>query len=164
MKKLIGRVKWAFSSSPSSGGSSSCSGDGSQDSARSSSFVPSPHETGGGGQSTILHTITFLWSWIAMTFPSIAPRRWRSTSLSAIESLFTLVYTMWTCSRWLEWTKSFPSSSKLLVGQNSTEGIRQLEQWMDDFAHVQMEMQASIDSQTRMMHDLFGHFGINPNA
>jgi hypothetical protein len=32
---------------------------------------------------------------------------------------------------------------------------------MDDFAHVQMEMQASINSQTSMMHDFFGHFGIN---
>jgi hypothetical protein len=32
---------------------------------------------------------------------------------------------------------------------------------MDDFASVQTEMQASIDSQTSMMHDLFGHFGIN---
>jgi hypothetical protein len=35
---------------------------------------------------------------------------------------------------------------------------------MDDFTTVQMEMQASIDSQTIMIHDLFGHFGINPNA
>jgi hypothetical protein len=41
------------------------------------------------------------------------------------------------------------------------EGIRRLEQQMDDFAHVQMEMQASIDSQTSMMHDLFGHIRIN---
>jgi hypothetical protein len=47
MKKLIGGVKRAFSSSPSSRGSSSRSGDGSQDSTWSSSFVPSPHETGG---------------------------------------------------------------------------------------------------------------------
>jgi hypothetical protein len=47
MKKLIGGVKRAFSSSPSSRGSSSCSGNGSQDSPRSSSFVPSLHETGG---------------------------------------------------------------------------------------------------------------------
>jgi hypothetical protein len=46
MKKLIGGVKRAFSSGPSSRGSSSRSSDGSQDSARSSSFVPSPHETG----------------------------------------------------------------------------------------------------------------------
>jgi hypothetical protein len=35
---------------------------------------------------------------------------------------------------------------------------------MDDFAHVQIEMQASIDSQTSMMHDLLSHFGINPDA
>jgi hypothetical protein len=45
MKKLIGGVKRAFSSSPSSRGSGSCSSDGSQDYAQSSFFVPSPHET-----------------------------------------------------------------------------------------------------------------------
>jgi hypothetical protein len=44
------------------------------------------------------------------------------------------------------------------------EGIGQLEHQMDDFPHAEAEMQASIDSQTSMMHDLFGHFGINPNA
>jgi hypothetical protein len=37
------------------------------------------------------------------------------------------------------------------------EGIDRLKRRMDDFAHVQTEMQASIDSQTSMMHDLFGH-------
>jgi hypothetical protein len=47
MKKLIGRVKRVFSSGPSSRGSGSRSGDGSQDSAWSSSFMPSPHETRG---------------------------------------------------------------------------------------------------------------------
>jgi hypothetical protein len=35
---------------------------------------------------------------------------------------------------------------------------------MDDFAHAQMEMQESIDSQASMMHDLFGHFRNNPDA
>jgi hypothetical protein len=35
---------------------------------------------------------------------------------------------------------------------------------MDDFAHVQTGLQASIDSYTSMMHDLFSHFGINPDA
>jgi hypothetical protein len=35
---------------------------------------------------------------------------------------------------------------------------------MDDFETVQMELKASIDSQTNMMHDLFGHFRINPDA
>jgi hypothetical protein len=47
MKKLIGGVKLAFSSIPSSRGSSSRFCDGSQDSALSSSFVPSPHKTRG---------------------------------------------------------------------------------------------------------------------
>jgi hypothetical protein len=51
MKILIGGVKRAFSSSPSSQGFGSRSGDGSQDSARSSSFVSSPHETEGEGGS-----------------------------------------------------------------------------------------------------------------
>jgi hypothetical protein len=44
------------------------------------------------------------------------------------------------------------------------EGIGRLERWMDDFATIQTEMQASIDSQTSMMHDLFGHFAINSDA
>jgi hypothetical protein len=35
---------------------------------------------------------------------------------------------------------------------------------MDDFATVQTEMKASIDSQTSMLHDLFDYFGINPDA
>jgi hypothetical protein len=35
---------------------------------------------------------------------------------------------------------------------------------MDDFATAQTEMQASINSQASMMHDPFGHFGINPDA
>jgi hypothetical protein len=35
---------------------------------------------------------------------------------------------------------------------------------MDEFATVQMELQASLNSQTSMMHDLFGHFGIDPDA
>jgi hypothetical protein len=44
------------------------------------------------------------------------------------------------------------------------EGIGQLMYRLDDFVHVQMKMQASIDLQTNMIHDLFGHFGINPDA
>jgi hypothetical protein len=67
-------------------------------------------------------------------------------SLHQQEFGHTLVYTMWTCSRGLEWAKSLPSSSGLLVGENSMEGIGRLEWWMNDFAHVQMEMQVSIDS------------------
>jgi hypothetical protein len=56
------------------------------------------------------------------------------------------------------------SSSGLLVGENSMEGIGQFERQMDDFATVQTEMQASFNSQTIMMYDLFGHFSINPDA
>jgi hypothetical protein len=55
MKKLIGGVKRALSSILSSRGSGSCSGDGSQDSTRSSSFVPSLHETGGWSICYLLH-------------------------------------------------------------------------------------------------------------
>jgi hypothetical protein len=48
MKKLLGGVKQAFSSVPSSRGSISHSNDSrSQDSSRSLSFVPSPHGTAG---------------------------------------------------------------------------------------------------------------------
>jgi hypothetical protein len=48
MKKLLSGVKRTLSSDPSSRGSGSCSGDnGSQDSSRSSSFVPLPHRTTG---------------------------------------------------------------------------------------------------------------------
>jgi hypothetical protein len=46
----------------------------------------------------------------------------------------------------------------------AVEGIGQLEHQMNDFAHMQTEMQASLDSQSSMMHDPFGHFGINPDA
>jgi hypothetical protein len=48
MKKLLSGMTQSLSSGPSSRGSSSCSSDnGSQDSPRSSSFVPSPHGTVG---------------------------------------------------------------------------------------------------------------------
>jgi hypothetical protein len=60
----------------------------------------------------------------------------------------------------LEWYVSYG----VYQAERAVEGIGRLERRMDDFAHVQMEMQASIDSQTSMMHDLFGHFGINPGA
>jgi hypothetical protein len=64
------------------------------------------------------------------------------------------------------------TSTLLWRGTSVLESTRLSARWkgsddssqMDDFAHVQMEMQASIDSQNNMMHDLFGHFGINRNA
>jgi hypothetical protein len=56
------------------------------------------HSTRLGARSAILHTMMFLWPWTVMTFPSIAPRRWRSMSLSTSESLVILVYTCkWRC-------------------------------------------------------------------
>jgi hypothetical protein len=162
MKKLIGGVKRAFSFGPSS---------------RALAHAPvmdhkTPHGLHPlclhhmrlGGQSAVLHTMTFLWPQTVMTFPSVAPWGWRSMSLSTSESLVTLMYTMWTCSKGLEWMRSFPSPSRLLVGENSTDGIRWLGRWVDDFATVQTEVQASIDSQTSMMHDLFSHLGINLDA
>jgi hypothetical protein len=60
----------------------------------------------------------------------------------------------------LEWYVSYGIDQ----AEHAVEGIGRLERWMDDFAHVQMETQASINSQTSMMHDLFGHFGINPDV
>jgi hypothetical protein len=48
--------------------------------------------------------------------------------------------------------------------EHEVEGIGRLERRMDDFSHMQTEMQASIDSQTSMIHDLFGHIGINSDA
>jgi hypothetical protein len=69
-----------------------------------------------------------------MTSPSIPPQRWRK----------------------------LPTILQTIDGGN-LYGIGQLERRMDDFVTVQMEIQASIDSQTSLMHDLFGHFGINPD-
>jgi hypothetical protein len=60
----------------------------------------------------------------------------------------------------LEWYVSYGVDQVECV----VEGIEWLKHRMDYFTDVQMEMQASIDSQTNMMHDLFGHFGINPDA
>jgi hypothetical protein len=48
--------------------------------------------------------------------------------------------------------------------EHAVEGIGRSEQQIDDFATVKIEMQASIDSQTSMMYDLFALFGINPDA
>jgi hypothetical protein len=60
----------------------------------------------------------------------------------------------------LEWYVSYG----VYQAERAVEGIGRLERWMDDFADMQTEMQASINSQTSMMHDLFNHFRINPDA
>jgi hypothetical protein len=44
--------------------------------------------------------------------------------------------------------------------ERAVEGIGRLERQIDDFTHIKMAMQASIDSQ---MTEVFGHFGINPD-
>jgi hypothetical protein len=92
MKKLLGGVKRAFSSGSSSRGSSSYSGDVSQDSVWSSSFVPSPHETRGSIRYLAHDDVPIPTDGDGIS--SIAPWRWRSTSLSASVSLVTLMYTM----------------------------------------------------------------------
>jgi hypothetical protein len=96
------------------------------------------HHTRPDGRSAILHMMTFLWPRMVTTIPSIAPRRWRSTSLSASESLVTLVYTMSTYSRGLEWMNSFPSSSRLLVGGKLYRGdwtSRATDGWLCNYAN-----------------------------
>jgi hypothetical protein len=58
MKKLLGGVKRAFSSDPSSRGSSSHSNDSRlQDSSRSFSFVPSPHGAMGSSRYLVYDDI-----------------------------------------------------------------------------------------------------------
>jgi hypothetical protein len=47
------------------------------------------HRMRPGGGCAILHPMTFLWPRTTMTFPSVAPRRWRSTCFSTCESLVT---------------------------------------------------------------------------
>jgi hypothetical protein len=93
MKKLLIQVKRPLSSSPSSRGSGSCSSDnGSQDSTRSSSYVPSPHEIGGSIRYPGHDDIP-----MAMDGDDISicsTKEMEKSSLSACESLATLVYAM----------------------------------------------------------------------
>jgi hypothetical protein len=58
-----------------------------------------------------------------------------------------------TSARYPEWYAPLERYVSYGVDQaeRAVEGIVQLEHRMDDFAHVQMEMQASIDLQTSMM-------------
>jgi hypothetical protein len=93
MKKLLGGVKQAFSSGPSSRGSSSHSNDRrSQDSSWSSSFMPSLH--GIMGLSRYLAHDDVLEAMNSDDISICITRRWRSTSPSTVESLLTLVSMM----------------------------------------------------------------------
>jgi hypothetical protein len=71
-----------------------------------------------------------------------------------------------TCARYPDWYTPLEQYISYGVNQaeRAVEGIGRLEHRMDDFAHGQIEMQASIDSQTSIMHNLLNHFGINPDA
>jgi hypothetical protein len=71
-----------------------------------------------------------------------------------------------TFARYLDWYTPFEQYVSYGVDQaeRMVEGIGRLERWINDFTHLQTEMQASIDSQISMMHDLFSHFRINPVA
>jgi hypothetical protein len=121
MKKLIGGVKRAF---PSGRPAEALAHAPLMDHKILHGLHPScHHRTRPAGQSAILHTTTFLWSWTTMTSPSIPPRRWRSTSPSAIESLLTLVSMMWTYLRGMVWTNSFPPSFGPSAGENSTTSL-----------------------------------------
>jgi hypothetical protein len=44
------------------------------------------------------------------------------------------------------------------------EGIGWSKSGMDEFENVQTDIHMSIDSQSSMLHNLFDHFGIDPNA
>jgi hypothetical protein len=86
--KLLSGVKQALSSGSSSRGSGSCSEDnGSQDSLRSSSFIPLPHRTVGSSRY-LAHDV------VPEATNGDTSRRCRSMSLSASESLVTLMYMM----------------------------------------------------------------------
>jgi hypothetical protein len=71
-----------------------------------------------------------------------------------------------TSARYLDWyaTLEWYISYGVDQAKHAMKGIGRLKRRMDDFAHAQTEMQSSIDSQTWTMHDLFGHFEINPDA
>jgi hypothetical protein len=70
-----------------------------------------------------------------------------------------------TSARYPDWYAPLEQYVSYVVDQAErvVEGIGQLERWMNDFAHVKTELQASIDSRTSMMHDLIGQFRINPD-
>jgi hypothetical protein len=104
--------------------------------------MPSPHKTRGASIHYLAHND------VAMV-TNLDDISIRSTEeMEKFESLYqrefghTRVYDG-SCSRGLEWTKSLPSSSILLVGENSMEGIGRLEQWMDDFATAQDKVKNS---------------------
>jgi hypothetical protein len=92
---------------------------------------------------------TILWTYLSHYYPKPSLRDRTSTSAR---------YPNWYAP--LKWYVSYWADQ----AKHAVEGIGRLEERMDDFATVQIEMQAYIDSQTSIIYDLFGHFGINPDA
>jgi hypothetical protein len=93
----------------------------------------------GGRQTTFSLLSPPLWPQTVTTFPSVAPRRCRSMSL--------------------------PSSSGLLVGENSMEGIRWLGRWKQKFKHPSTHRPAWCTTSlvtlglTPMLHQLTDQLG-----
>jgi hypothetical protein len=143
MKKLIGGVKWAFSSGPSSRGSSSRFGNGSQYSRWSSSFVPSPHETGCSIRYPAHDDVPVATDGDDISIRTTAEME-KYESLLYWEFAQTRVYHVNLLQR-VGLDEELLTILRPSIGENSTEGIGWLERWMDDFVTVQMEMQASID-------------------
>jgi hypothetical protein len=48
--------------------------------------------------------------------------------------------------------------------EHAVEGIGQIESRIDEFERVLMEIHTSIYTQADMLHNLFYHFGIDPDA
>jgi hypothetical protein len=117
MKKLLSGVKRALSSGPSSRGSSPRSGNGSQDSARSSSFVPLLHETEGSIRYPAHNEVPMVTDGDDISIHSTAEME-KYESLRQREFGHTRVYNV-NLLEGVEWMKSFPSSFGLLFGENS---------------------------------------------
>ncbi|PUZ75447.1 hypothetical protein GQ55_1G170200 [Panicum hallii var. hallii] len=176
MKKLLGGVKRAFSSGPSSRGSSSYSNDSrSQDLSRSSSFVPSQHRTAGSSRYSAQGDVPMATDGDDISICSTTEME-KYESLRHREFAHTHVYDVSLLERvgldeelptilWIiGWRKLYdePRQGSRLLTLEFLMTFETYEQHRKPF--VKFRLFASIDSQTSMMHDLFGHFGINPDA
>jgi hypothetical protein len=143
-EEIDGGVKRAFLSSPSGWGFGSRFGDESQDSARSSSFKPHRTRQGGSICYPAHNGVPMATDSDNISIRSIKEME-KYESLHQREFAHTRVYDV----NFLERVGMDEELSLILwtIGwEKFTEGIGQLERWMDDFATVQTEMQASIDS------------------
>jgi hypothetical protein len=150
MKKLLSGVKRAISFGPSNRGSGSRSRDNrSQDSPLSSSFVPLLHGTVGSSHYLAHDDIPEATDSDDISIRTTEEME-RYEFLCHREFAHTHVYDVNLLER-VGMDEELPLILRTIGWGNSTmsravEGIGWLERQMDDFAHVQMEMQASIDS------------------